>query len=374
MRISVITGPFQSLLPGPAGATEKAWQGLAEQFAAQGHRVSIICRSWDGQEPRDVRKGVEYVRLPGWRRTGFLAWDVVKDLGYSLNALKSIAPSDIAVTNAFWLPALLTLFSRHVGKVVVSVERFPKGQLRLYGRAARLRATSTVIGDAIRREWRGAAGRVKVIPNPVDTVVFRSPAEARRSSGARTILYTGRIHPEKGIHLLIQAFARVLPAFPDLRLRLLGPAGTEQGGGGERYMRTLRLLAGSLPVRFDEPVSNPQELCAALEAAHYYCYPSVAERGESFGVAPLEAMATGLAPIVSGLACFRDFIEHGATGLVFDHRGPGAVDNLAEAIRLLIADGSMNERLGAAAALKATQFSYDAVAKQFLADFEELLH
>lgn len=230
MRISIVTGPFQPVLPGPAGATEKIWQGLAEQFAAQGHRVSLICRSWDGQEPREARRGVEYVRLPGWRRTGRLAWDVVKDLGYSLNALKRIAPSDIAATNTFWLPALLTVFSRHVGKVVVSVERFPKGQMRLYGRAARLRAASTAIGDAIRREWRGAAGLVKVMPNPVDTVVFKPPAEARRFNGARTILYTGRIHPEKGIHLLIQAFARVLPAFPDLRLRLLGPARTEQIG------------------------------------------------------------------------------------------------------------------------------------------------
>jgi glycogen synthase len=39
----------------------------------------------------------------------------------------------------------------------------------------------------------------------------------------------------------------------------------------------------------------------------------VAETGEAFGVAPIEAMAYGCAPLVSNLACFRDFIEDGVT-------------------------------------------------------------
>ena len=102
-----------------------------------------------------------------------------------------------------------------------------------------------------------------------------------------------------------------------------------------------------------EPVYGRAALASVLQRADYYCYPSLADQGETMGVAPLEAMGTGLAPVVSDLACFRDFVEPGVNGLVFDHRGSDAVERLTHALGTLIADPELSARLGAAASLTA---------------------
>jgi glycosyltransferase involved in cell wall biosynthesis len=84
-------------------------------------------------------------------------------------------------------------------------------------------------------------------------------------------------------------------------------------------------------------------------------------------------MATGLVPVVSDLAVFRDYVEPGVTGFVFDHRGESAATNLAAALRSALADPARLAEVGRAAAAKAGSFSNQNVAKMYLRDFEELL-
>jgi glycosyltransferase involved in cell wall biosynthesis len=215
---------------------------------------------------------------------------------------------------------------------------------------------------------------VRTIPNPVDTTIFHPQPSARRYDGPLTVLYAGRLHPEKGIHLLLSAFRELASRHPQLRLRLLGPAATAEGGGGDSYTQTLLRLSAGLPVEFVPPIREPAKLAQELDAAHFFCYPSLAERGESFGVAPLEAMATGLAPVVSSLDCFRDFIIDGETGLFFDHRAADAPARLAAQLESLLSSPDRARRLGAAAVAKAAEFSMRNVAARFLSDFGELLH
>ena len=170
-------------------------------------------------------------------------------------------------------------------------------------------------------------------PYPINTDVFTPLDPPRVQNGSRTLVYTGkRIHPEKGVHVLVDAFARLHGEFPDLRLRLIGAARVNEGGGGEDYLRRLADSSKGLPVAIDEPIYDRAKLAAALCAGDLYCYPSLAERGETFGVAPLEAMATGLAPVVSDLACFRQFMIHGQTGFIFNHRASDPAAELAKRV------------------------------------------
>ena len=69
-----------------------------------------------------------------------------------------------------------------------------------------------------------------------------------------------------------------------------------------------------------------------------FCYPSLAEQGETFGVAVAEAMAAGCAVVVSDLACFRQLVDDGETGRVFSHRTPDADVRLAEILAGLLTD------------------------------------
>ena len=78
-----------------------------------------------------------------------LLWLKLLDLFYSLRALSILPESDVIVTNTFWLPILLW---QATAKIYVHVGRFPKGQMRFYGRAARLQAPSRAVAEAIESE------------------------------------------------------------------------------------------------------------------------------------------------------------------------------------------------------------------------------
>jgi glycosyltransferase involved in cell wall biosynthesis len=107
--------------------------------------------------------------------------------------------------------------------------------------------------------------------------------------------------------------------------------------------------------------------------ASLFVYPSLAEKGETFGVAPLEAMSHGCPALVSDLACFRDFIVDARNGFVFDHRAPRPAEVLAVKIRELIQNPGRLERAGEDAVLIAQRFSVDRIAGIYLDDFQSLL-
>lgn len=75
-----------------------------------------------------------------------------------------------------------------------------------------------------------------------------------------------------------------------------------------------------------------------MDKCDIYCYPSLADKGETFGVAPLEAMGLGIPTIVSGLDCFKDFVTDKVSGLIFDHHAEDAVKQLVDCITYVIDD------------------------------------
>ncbi len=205
------------------------------------------------------------------------------------------------------------------------------------------------------------------------------------------ILYVGRIHPEKGVGLLANAL-RLLAARGQETKRerdqetkrpkdegtswecvIVGPVKQNEGGGGEAFAGEMKRQLEGLPVRFLPPVYELDALAAIYDAADIFVYPSVAETGESFGIAPLEAMARGVVPVVSNLLVFREYLEPGVNGIVFDHRSGEAVENLAAALRDLVEDADKRCRMGPAARLTAERFSPSAIADKYLQLFEKVI-
>ena len=317
LRITIAQGAFLPVPPRLGGAVEKAWHELGRAFADAGHRVTHLGRQFEGLPPAERDHGVDYLRVRGYATPRSLWRLKALDLLYSLRVRRELPPADILVTHTFWLPWLERRISR--GRPVAHVARYPRGQLRLYPRRVVLQTVSNAIREAILAEVPTAGGRTPVVPYPVSGRYLAGG----HSTPSTTILFVGRVHPEKGLHLLIEAFARAsATGIPGWTLRIVGPWETAQGGGGPEYHAALTSAAARAGgrVEFTGPVFDEAELIAHYRRAAVFVYPSLAERGETFGLAVLEAMAAGCAPIVSDLACFRDFVRPGQNGLVFNHR------------------------------------------------------
>jgi len=364
------------------GGVEKVWFTLAPEFVKRGHEVVIVSRKTPERLREETVDGVKHLRVDGFDTPRSLLWLKFLDLIYSLRTKSILPEADIIVTNTFWLPILLRDSKR--GKIYVHVGRYPKGQMRFYGKAARLQAPSNSVARAIASEAPRLAHKVTVVPYPVTTSIRQrtdSPGRTITASPAaigdrdKIILFVGRVHPEKGVHLLVEAFVNgARSAFAGWKLMIVGPTGTRLGGGGEGYLASLQSAAwkGEGKISFTGPIFDPGELASVFRKARLFIYPSLSERGESFGLAPLEAMADGCAVLVSNLDCFQDFIRDGETGFIFDHRTKSAANSLRQKVETVIGDEELLSYVAEAGYRKSIEYSPERVADLFLSDFKQV--
>ncbi|MEX2628345.1 MAG: glycosyltransferase family 4 protein [Tistlia sp.] len=372
MRITIIQGPF---LPVPAlrgGAVEKACFALGQEWARRGHAVTHVSRRFPGLPDSEEIAGVQHLRVASRDApSGALAFRLA-EARYGLRALRVLPPADVLLMNSVVLPLLVR--DRRRGLPVYRVGRPPKGQFRLYPRLGWPVAVSRAVAAAIEREAPAFAGRVAAIGGPV-TPAFHPLAADELGERPPRLLYVGRLHPEKGLHLLIEAFARLAESAPQWQLAIVGPHEVAAGGGGTAYLERLRRLAAPLGARveFVGPLYDEAQLRARYREASLFCYPSLAERGEGLSVAPMEAMAMGTVPLLSGLDCFDDYLEPGVSGFRFDHRAADPVAALAAALAPLLGGAVDLAPLRRRVLEVAAGFTVEACAERYLAVFERAL-
>jgi glycosyltransferase involved in cell wall biosynthesis len=369
LRITIVTGFF---LPVPAvsgGATEKIWHGLARIFAAGGHSVTLVSRSWPGMARAETVEGVRHIRLPGFDHTRFLPVNLVLDFVWGLRVARALPPGDVVICNTVTLPVWLKRFRPSAGTVAVMMGRTPKGQVRFYRNVARFYAPSRFVARRIAPGW--ASARTLVSGYPIDWSLHAR--WARQSAPPVTVGFVGRLHPEKGLALLVRAACRLAARrdLPDWRLRIVGPAAIREGGGGEEWVGGLRSEAAQAlggRVEWLAPEFDPERLAGLYGGLDVFCYPSLADRGETFGVSVAEAMAARCAAVVSSLECFGDLVTDGETGLVFDPSAPDAGRLLADCIGRLISDAGLRGRLAERGQQHVRRFDYPQVSRLILGD------
>jgi glycosyltransferase involved in cell wall biosynthesis len=365
MRIAILQGAFLPVPPSMGGAVEKMWFVLGKEFASKGHEVLHISRKTEALLGSEVIDQVRHVRVKGYDipKSGMVL--KLLDLFYTLRVRKLFADYDVVITNTFWAPILFTKKVRQA--CLVDVARMPKGQMWFYRGVGSLRANSGPVAVAIRKELPDFYHeKVVVIPNPLP---FTPTNEAILANKKPVILYTGRVHPEKGLDLLVEAFAQ---SNQNYTLKIVGPSDVAAGGGGLSYLESLQRKAGNAPIEFVGPIYDIEALNRFYAEAAIFVYPSVAETGETFGLAPLEAMAWGCVPVVSNLACFQDFITDGKNGLIFDHRATDPIHRLATCIASLQDDVSLRERLATSCLSVRESHSTAHIADLFLQEFEQI--
>jgi glycosyltransferase involved in cell wall biosynthesis len=371
MRICIILGPFIPTMFG--GAVEKAHLALARAYVEAGHHVTIISRHWPGAQCRETTDGINHIRISSRDRSASLTMNLLRDCWYASRASRCSPVADVTITNSALLPLMVR--RRKAGKIYVHVARFPKKQMSLYFRADRLQAVSRAVADAIVVQSPFLAGKVVSIGYPVPDRYFSVGTRVPRR---QVVLYAGRIAREKGLALLLKAFAASIKTSPAMReqwqLRLVGPHEIKHGGDGAAYLEELKALAAALCINcsFPGPIFDQQRLAEEYQNAAVFVYPSVAVRGEAFGLAPLEAMAAGCAVVASSLRCFDDFVEDNVNGLRFDPFADEGEAALVELLSRLMRDPSLRNRLAIRGRQTADSFRTTAIAKRMLDDFASL--
>ena len=266
----------------------------------------------------------------------------------------------------------------------------------------RLKAVDLVIGcsdnvtEAVRQRFPEAAERCHTVYNGVDLDAIGGRRREAAEDGAATerLLYVGRLSPEKGVHVLLEAFTKVANQRTQAEIDLIGTPGllpyeyiiaidddpsvvrlarfygrgpigkvkTRLLQDGDAYLASLRAIvppsmADRVHFRGFVPYA---ELDSFYREADVFIFPSVWD--EPFGMPAAEAMACGIPIVVTRGGGLAEVVDDGVTGRAVPRDDAAA---MADAIEELLQDPERRAEMGEAGRERAIRlFSWDGLAEQ----------
>lgn len=163
----------------------------------------------------------------------------------------------------------------------------------------------------------------------------------------------GRVVPNKGFDLLLDAFRRFASEERDIDLVIggIGPA-----------LESLRHLTAewglNSRVHFAGPLSSGQ-VATVLRSSLALIVPS---RVEPFGIVVLEGWRAGVPVVATSIGGPREFVEDGISGYLVD---PHNVTSLADRLQLLSKEPQIRTTIGAAGEQRLTDFSWERIASEY---------
>ncbi|MEW4565916.1 glycosyltransferase family 4 protein [Bremerella sp. JC770] len=384
LRLALVTRRFWPLV----GGAEMVMANLAEELTRQGHQVQLLTAQWHPDWPKQIsHRGIPVIRLPNPSVRGWGTVRYMMSLGRWLRAQQS------------QLDAVYISMLKH--SAVVATSRLQGSKVPVILRAEGSGETgdcafheSANFGHRIRRTCQQADGfvapsqqifdemastgfsrdKIRFIPNGVRVGPMRSAQQRREARAALAaanpiltlaesaplVVFTGRLHPGKGLTKIVRAWPYVLQRFPMARLWLIGE-GPQEG--------ELASLVGAmglqsriiLPGAFD----TVEDVLAAADA---FVLPSL---HEGMSIALLEAMAAALPCVVSDIPGNRILIDHDDTGIVFP---VDDVSALAGSLIRVIENQQLATDLGGAARSRVIEhFSLERTAADHVDYFRSLM-
>lgn len=378
MRIALVNQPWSRFRPPVDRADSIAiWSyQTARRFVASGQgSVTFLSRNDAGQPSFEVRDGLTFRRLPYWPKRRGYTW-----LRRGLDALgwQDVPFDHDAFHRGF--AAWAGTWARRDGAEVVHVHNFsqfvpivrrvlPEARIVLHMHCSWLAqlpaaliepriaqadgiwgCSAHVVNPVVARFPRHGT-RCRVVPNGVDVAAF-APSPRRPSAG-QSILFVGRLSPEKGVHTLVEAFTRVAQVLPRATLKLVGPhaptpldflakldeapevraLGRFYEPGNDDYLGALtRLVPSALKTRVTFAGEVPPARLPRIYAeSDVLVNPSLSE---SFGMSLVEAMAAEVPVVATKVGGMPEIVSDGGTGRLVPADDPRALaDALIETLR-----------------------------------------
>jgi glycosyltransferase involved in cell wall biosynthesis len=333
-----------------AGGSEVLIDRLARGLIERGHKAAVLCGGPVGARPYPVVDAggtySQYLRAPLAYRRHFLDVDLVVDVE---NGIPFFSP--------LWRRKPVLCLVHHVHEDQWGL-RFPAPVAKL-GWLLEKRLMPAVYAHslflAVSESTRGALGTIGVPPDRIRVITEGVDVHDAGVARPPTPLFTvlGRLVPHKRVDLVLRAWSKVQPE--------IGGELVVIGDGPDRA--TLEQLAGP-GVRFAGHVSEDEKWrllgrsWLLVHGAHH----------EGWGIAVVEAAASGTPALAFDVPGVRDAVVDGTTGLLVSTE-----IELVGAWLALASDESRRQNLGEAARARAALLSWDATVAQFLAIAQEAI-
>jgi len=358
------------------GGIEEVTRQLALHLAARGHHAEVVTNLWPaGTAVRETLDGVPVTRLPlvlpehsprGGGRFAAVAprsavrltrltgrFDVLHVIGAGPNAAYAAA-----LRRLLGARIVLTLQGEFRADAHRAFERSRSlrfGLRRLLASADAVTACSRFVLDELSDSGLDVRAGAEVIPNGVN------PREFDRAEQGGYVLAAGRLVEQKGLDTLLRAYAAARAELGGRRLVLAGD-------GPERAR--LESLADSLGLNGDVSFLGfvgRERLAELLGGADLFAFPS---RYEAFGVALLEAMASGVPAVAARAGGVPEFAVDGENALLVP---PDDARAFAGALVRLARDDVLARRLAAGGRAQAQRHAWDAIAGRYEAVYRRVL-
>lgn len=375
-RIALITSSFA---PHFGGVEEHVAQ-VARELAARGNTVEVWAVD-RGERPEHsfvgddgVEIAVRYLHTPlpartpaallrfGWRwPSAWASWRRAhRRLQPDVLHVHCFGPNGIyaeALHRKYGTPLVLTSHGETLGDDHGAYARSTLLRTRLR-RGVEAAAAVTAPSEFVLADLRAHYGLVEgtVIPNGV----VLDPVPADVPLGDSTYLFAvGRLGAAKGFDLLIDAFASAREGGVKL---LIGGDGHER-----RYLEQHAQATGAADAIVFLGRLSPGEVDGYMRAAMAVVVPS---RSEAFGIVALEAWRAGAPLVMTSRGGAREFVRDGEDGLLVDPLETGA---LTDALRRVVGDPGLRQRLGARGRARVQEFTWGGVAQRYLEVYDAIV-
>ena len=351
------------------GGAERVLVLLAQGFIARGHDVTVITLSDKNTDFYQLPSKCSRLALGIMSQSSGLIEAVrsnIKRIAVLRKAIQSTEPdvviSFLRITNITTILALSgikypLIVTEHNDTKVFSYGLVWETLRRL---TYPLCSKVVSVSKGVDRSFNSlSAGKRAVIYNPIvikdDGRSDKLPAEV--DADKNWLVSMGRLTNQKGFDLLLQAFQKVAPDYPNWQLLILG-----QGELREQLERMREDLGLSGRVVFTGALSNP---FAVLKKAKLFV---MASRNEGFPMAHGEALACGLPVIATDCPSGpSEMIRHEVDGLLVDNYD---IEGLAAAMDNLMSDEQKRQQLAAKAPEVIERFGQDKI----VVEWETLMH
>jgi glycosyltransferase involved in cell wall biosynthesis len=420
LRIAIIFMPMNEIRP-PVSLNSLASSGtlVMDEIArglARSHDVIAYCARGEGQQRVEQFGGVEYRRMSTWLDCRLLHRHKIRRLidlaswrygpqplvNYSLwyrnfigGVTADLSRRDCDIVHIMNISQFVPVVRARLPKtrIVLHMHCQWLEQLDATMTERRINAADLVLGVSnfiaagVRQRFPSLAQRCSHVYNGADIALFAKPPGVEPRP--KQLLYVGRLAPEKGIHVLLDAFHIVLAQHPDAHLKLIGPENVYPLEGlfpncddphvlalepyfrPGAYAELLRAKVSEFPpgsISFFNKGVKFADLAPHYHSASIFVFPSVCE--EACPLSPIEAMASGMSVVATRDGPLPEIVEHGRSGLLVERSN---VQALADAILQLLSNPDQRDAMAEAAFERAsTMFSWDRIAEDLVKEYERL--